>query len=254
MIWIFQALIGHWTMQFAPIGHAEIILAAFHHFAPQLIGRLPGAWRRVGAWRRHELPHRAPPMPPAVVRGLAGLAVVQGRADVALALLISFHGMLRGAEICALRLRDIMHCGDSAVLNLGLTKGGVRKGVSEQVTITDATLARWLQKFAAKRNCQSMLLNLSSSSYRLYFKRLLCFFDLDERGYTLHSLRRGGATHFFRRTANMGATVERGRWTSVSTARLYITEGLAVMAHHSLALVVSDLLSVATQALWSEAV
>ena len=152
------------------LGHAEIILAAFHHFALQLIGRLPGAWRRVGAWRRNELPHRAPPMPPAVVRGLAGLAVIQGRADVALALLISFHGMLRGAEVCALRLGDIMHCGDSAVLNLGLTKIGVRKGVSEQVTITDATLARWLQKIAAKRNCQSKLLNLSSSSYRLYFK------------------------------------------------------------------------------------
>ena len=40
------------------------------------------------------MPRRAPPIPPAVVRGIAGLAWVQGRLDVALGVLIGFHCML----------------------------------------------------------------------------------------------------------------------------------------------------------------
>ena len=57
---------------------AEYTLAALHHFAPQLHGRIPGAWKKLKTWRRHEMPQRAPPIPPAVVRGIAGLAWVQG--------------------------------------------------------------------------------------------------------------------------------------------------------------------------------
>ena len=46
-------------------------------------------------------------------------------------------------------------------------------------------------------------------------------------GYRPYSLRRGGATAFYRRTASMDQTIERGRWSTAKVARLYICDGLA---------------------------
>ena len=70
------------------LSQAEYTLASVHHFVPQLRGRIPGAWRKLKTWRRHELPRRAPPIPPIVVSGIAGLARIQGRLDVSVGILI----------------------------------------------------------------------------------------------------------------------------------------------------------------------
>ena len=70
------------------------------------------------------MPRRAPPIPPVVVRGIAGLAWVQGRLDVALAILIGFHCMLRGCEVLGLRFCDCMHL----VMQLCSTSVSPRQG------------------------------------------------------------------------------------------------------------------------------
>ena len=197
------------------LSQAEYTLASVHHFVPQLRGRIPGAWRKLKTWRRHELPRRAPPIPPIVVRGIAGLARIQGRLDVSVGILIGFHCMLRGGEVLRLRICDCIHFRDTVVLNLGFTKAGLRKGAQEQVTITDKSLASLLKFFSRDRSSTATLVSLSPCNFRKYFSRLLSFFGLGQEGYTLHSLRRGGATHFFRVTGNLSATLERGRWISV---------------------------------------
>ena len=46
-------------------------------------------------------------------------------------------------------------------------------------------------------------------------------------GFRPYSLRRGGATAFYRATRNMAVTIERGRWSTISVARIYINDGLA---------------------------
>ena len=99
------------------------------------------------------MPRRAPPIPPAVVRGIAGLAWVQGRLDVALGILIGFHCMLRGCEVLGLRFCDCTHFSDTVVLELGFTKTGSRKGTREQVTITDSSLTSLFRFFC--RECKS---------------------------------------------------------------------------------------------------
>ena len=76
----------------------EMTIAGLQHLAPQLVGKLPGPWRRLKTWGRNELPRRAPPLVPKIVRGMAGLARAQGRMDMCLALLVGFHCMLRGAK------------------------------------------------------------------------------------------------------------------------------------------------------------
>ena len=177
------------------------------------------------------MPQRAPPIPPAVVRGIAGLARVQGRLDVALGVLIGFHCMLRGGEVLGLRFCDCVHFSDTVVLDLGFTKTGSRKGAREQVTVTDSSLIYLFQYFCRGCNSSEHLVCMSPCNFRKYCSRLLSFFSLGNEGYTLHSLWRGGATHFFRVTGNLSATLERGRWLSVSSGRMYITEGLSVLAH-----------------------
>ena len=52
-------------------------------------------------------------------------------------------------------------------------------------------------------------------------------FGLSSYGFRPYSLRRGGATAYFRATRNMGATIERGRWSSLRVARIYINDGIA---------------------------
>ena len=42
-----------------------------------------------------------------------------------------------------------------------------------------------------------------------------------------YSIRRGGATAFYRRTKRMDETLERGRWASYRVARIYVNDGLA---------------------------
>ena len=65
----------------------------------------------------------------------------------------------------------------------------------------------------------------------------------------MHSLRRGGATHFFRVTGNLSATFERGRWLSVSSGRMYITEGLSILAHRKIRPATAAALRMAAEAL-----
>ena len=44
-----------------------------------------------------------------------------------------------------------------------------------------------------------------------------------------YSLRRGGATHLFRRTGSLHAVAEAGRWASLPTARRYISDAVAAI-------------------------
>ena len=46
-------------------------------------------------------------------------------------------------------------------------------------------------------------------------------------GFTPYSIRRGGATAFFRYTRSMEATLDRGRWSNAWAARIYINDGLS---------------------------
>ena len=151
------------------LSQAQYTLASVHHFVPQLRGRISGAWRKLKTWRRHEVPRRAPPIPPIVVRGIAGLARIQGRLDVSVGILIGFQCMLRGGEILRLKICDCIHFHDTVVLNLGFTKAGLRKGSQEQVTITDKSLASLLKCFSRNRSSTATLVSLSPCNFRKYF-------------------------------------------------------------------------------------
>ena len=74
------------------------------------------------------------------------------------------------------------------------------------------------------------------ASFRLWWKRAISELGMDPEVYRPYGLRRGGGTEFFRRSGSLEATLFRGRWSSIRTARAYIVEGMSLLAQHSLAL------------------
>ena len=157
--------------------------------------------------------------------------------------------MLRGCEVLRLRFCDCMHFGGTVVLDLGFTKTGSRKGTREQVTITDSSLTNLFRYFCRECSSSEHVVCMSLCNFRKYFSRLLSFFSFGSEGFTLHSLRRGGATHFFRVTGNLSATLERGRWLSVSSGRFYINEGMSFLAHRKIRPATATTLKLAAEAL-----
>ena len=53
---------------------------------------------------------------------------------------------------------------------------------------------------------------------------------LDDHLFRPYSLRRGGATSYFAKHASLDRLLIAGRWQSSKTARVYINEGLAILA------------------------
>ena len=63
---------------------------------------------------------------------------------------------------------------------------------------------------------------------RRRFKQALTELRISHLRITPHSLRRGGATAYFRHSGSFALTAQRGNWASVATCRAYINEGLAL--------------------------
>jgi hypothetical protein len=211
---------------------ASNTVAGLQFFQPTLKRQLVCSWRLLGAWAKHEMPARAPPLTPDLVEALAGCALKLKLPHVSLAILIGFYGLLRTAEICNLSRGDMAISLDppTVVLNLGLTKGGARSGALESVTLNQQFLVKLCQAWVLNKQAGDKLLPKGPGDFRKVFADLLRTLQLQEWGFKPYSLRRGGATDHFRRFNSLSATVVRGRWSSAKMARICLNDGLATLA------------------------
>ncbi len=53
---------------------ASYALAGAQHFSPEIRKQIPGAWRLLAAWQKHEVPVRAPPLTWLIVQAMAWIA------------------------------------------------------------------------------------------------------------------------------------------------------------------------------------
>eukprot|EP00959_Pyramimonas_sp_CCMP1952_P289801 6060991-Pyramimonas_sp.AAC.1 len=83
------------------------------------------------------------------------------------------------------------------VVVLPITKSGLRFHRQETVVIEDASVTQLRSRI---------------------FEQLCAAIGCQQFQFKPYSLRRGGATSFFRHTRNMPATLERGRWQDTATA------------------------------------
>eukprot|EP00438_Fugacium_kawagutii_P015211 Skav213597 [mRNA] locus=scaffold77:213673:216130:- [translate_table: standard] len=206
-------------------------LAGLQNQQPNLKGQLQGAWRLLKAWHQNELPSRAPPFPEHVVQALAGWAFFQGHYSFGVSVLVGFYCMLRTGEVLQLRASNILVSSTerTALLSLGLTKTGKRQGAAESVVVTHEPtfflLKRWKDVAGA-----AAPLTPSPGKWRALFNQGLEALQVTSFEFRPYSLRRGGATWWFGKHQNMDRILVQGRWQTQKSARVYLNEGLAVLA------------------------
>ena len=80
----------------------------------------------------------------------------------------------------------------------------------------------------------STSLTPTPSKWRGLFSDCLKALGLEQFGFRPYSLRRGGATWWFSKHHSLERILIQGRWSAVKTARIYLNEGLAMLARTSI--------------------
>ena len=209
------------------------LLSGLSHLVPALRSQLPAAWRLWRAWGRLELLARAWPLGSTQVTAMAAIAWQWNFCDVAVLLLLGFHGFLRAAEIFSLRANQISFAtdGNRAFVALPHTRTQARKGAPESFTVENRALAQLLYLFCQPLLPGDLILQRSPSQFRELSLALVNEQQLTG-DFKPYSLRRGGATEHFRQTNNMDLTCDRGRWNSVRTCRIYVNTAFSDVVNH----------------------
>ena len=95
--------------------------------------QIPGAWRLLNAWQRNETPARATPLTEEQVKACAGYVLHKKKPHMAVGVMLAFHCLLRPGELLKLHASDFHLVGKVGVVNLVLTKSGLRQGAAESV-------------------------------------------------------------------------------------------------------------------------
>ena len=204
-------------------------LASIQYHLPQSIGNLRMSWKLAKAWHKIEPPARVVPLSPLLARAFAGACLLTGRLPEAACILTAFDALLRPGELYLLQVKDVTFYGNQAVLALRDTKTGKRKGSGEMVVVESHLATRYLKLACEGKPSRSPILIDGAPAFRLLFKNLVEHFDLSGL-FAVYSLRRGGATYNFLQHGSMETTLLRGRWTSSSTARIYIQDTIATVS------------------------
>jgi len=210
-------------------------LAGLQDLQPNLRNCLPGAWRLLKTWHINEIPNRAPPLPEHVLQAMAGWAFFKGCFSFGVSLLLGFYSMLRTGELLGLRSSHLLCTGKQrqVLISLGLTKSGKRQGAAESV-ILGFQPAVTLVKAWKNQVSSTTPLAKNPANWRGLFNEALHALELQSWGFRPYSLRRGGATFWFSKHQSLDRILIQGRWQAPKTARIYLNEGLAVLAAMSL--------------------
>eukprot|EP00435_Cladocopium_sp_Y103_P044257 s197_g12.t1 len=204
-------------------------LASIQYHLPQAVGHLRMSWKLAKAWQKIEPPARVVPLSPFLTRAFAGACVLVDKIAEAACILTAFDALLRPGELYLLQVRDITFYTNQAVITLRDTKTGKRKGSGEMVVVESKLATRYLRLACQGRSPRENLLRDGAPAFRLLFRNLVHHFELTGL-FAVYSLRRGGATYNFLQHGSMETTLLRGRWSSTSTARIYIQDTIATVS------------------------
>ena len=207
---------------------AQDVVSALQHYEPQLKRKMLRSWRLLKAWQQHEIPTQAPPLTPTTLSVLAGW-MHQQSPELALALMLGFHGLLRTGELLRVTNKDIICSGDLVVVNLGPTKMAARNAGVESTSFRNREVSFMLQAWKAVHQPDAFLVHVSPSAFRQRFSQGLEKTGLQVLKYKPYSLRRGGATHVFLVSQSYSLVCQRGRWSSERTARIYIQDSISML-------------------------
>ena len=203
------------------------LLSALHDAEPSVDPFLRAAWRLYHVWKKNELAEQCTPARQEWVQALCGLALHWNWFEIALVLILSFELLLRTSEAANLKHGDIVFTKrDVALIKLGFTKGGLRKGRKEAVVLDKEVLVRWLKAIHEPANPGKLIISGGAKELRRRFGLLVKGLGLTHLNLKYYSLRRGGATELFTKTGSFDICAEAGRWENIRTARIYIDGAL----------------------------
>ena len=210
---------------------ASDTLAAVQDKQPGVKGSLLKSWRLLKTWNLHEIPNRAPPLPEPALQAMVAHAFAHQRPLFGLSLLLGFYGMLRTGELLTVQPNHVTQSrsGEPAVISLGYTKGGKRQGAAESITVGVQFATRLLWGWKTNFPPHSPLCP-PPHTWRKLFTETVESLGFKEFGFRPYSLRRGGSTFWFQQHGSLDRLLIQGRWASQKTARIYINEGLALLA------------------------
>jgi integrase len=215
---------------------------------PSVKTQLLGSERLLHGWKRLHPASSHPPITWPLAVLVASTLAASGYRDCAIAVLVSFDGLLRVGEMCAIKVADISvpgdrRRGDSSSARATLFPSSTRlcirlattkTGSNQTAELYDDQVAQLLAALIKGRRRDELLFAFPSSQRADFFRtalRTTCeALRLGHLGFTPHSLRHGGATHAH---SHGGQTIEqimhRGRWKSNSSCRTYIQSGAVAL-------------------------
>ena len=174
---------------------------------------------------------RAPPMPTLVAVALAWFFVRMNKLGGAFLILAGYDCFLRTGEMLSLIISDVVLGQDNrGIIRLGHTKSGRRHASFEASAFNDPMCGQmfraFLKSLPPNTHEEHYIFLPRVNQFYKHFKAGLKWLGLESYGFQPYSIRRGGATAYFRTTRNMEATLDRGRWSSSRVARIYLNDGL----------------------------
>ncbi len=230
-VWDFDDVLGD-TIEFAwetgePRNLIGNLLSGLEHFVNALRGKLRGAWRLWRVWGDHEVPARAPPLSIRATLGIAFYMWSWGYPGAAVVTCLAFDRFLRTMEFLRLSPSQLTLSRDQLTMHVQLpwSKGAKRRKSVEGVVVFDRLLIQLVQELVEPLMPGDDLVGMAPRQYRLLFDKAVESLGL-RNDFKPYSLRRGGASHHFRRWGNMSVTMEVGRWNDMRTAKVYVNSAL----------------------------
>lgn len=222
----------------APKSDASYALAAIQFHRPQTKHHLTWSWKLVKTWNHIELPTRATPLTAAWTLALAGQAFKWQQYRMGWLLIVGFSLFLRTGEMVNLQKQDVslpQSSKEEAVVYLTDTKTTKRNSLPLESVLVDDQLARKALTELTKGLLPGDTLGqMTNSQFRRLWADLLAALKINSCGFTPYSLRRGGATSAYRQGVQLDTLVTKGRWSHLSSCRIYLDQGAQALAEFSL--------------------
>ena len=197
-------------------------LSALQKVHPRL--RLKTAWKVLDAWTSLSPVRQAPAAPPELLHAMIVLALILGRPQLSLAMLLAYCGLLRVREVLCLRVGDVILGPNTLVLCLGRTK----RGIEQKVVLTNPSVIQWFANYISRfplKDSHDLLFDISYGSMLRWVKRLAFLLGAESLHLTTHTFRRSGASELSRQGMSLNDILLYGRWLSEKSAREYIRRG-----------------------------
>ena len=205
---------------------------------------LRSTWSAIRGWRALQPVKSRVPISRMLLQALLITSLARGNAESGrtreiwwssmLACWLCFEGLLRPGELCQLRVADIdlPMDGWEATENVGMIltvrKPKTRRIYHTQFVLTkNVSLIRWMSWWMQGLDPGRKVFCMGRRLWANLFSQGLSRIGAADKGFTLGSLRGGGATHHFRVHENLGRLQYHGRWSRSETLRFYLHEALA---------------------------